>query len=127
MSDAALKIASDWTAEDGRTRYDLPRGQWVEFRDEVSYREQAALDIACKALPDEDAMPKRLAFAITAWSLTYRDGSPLPVCEESLAEFPTRRLMPFLRALEQHNAAMEARYADPLSEDASTSASPSAA
>jgi hypothetical protein len=44
MSD--MKIASDWTAEDSSTRCDLPRGQWVEFRDEVSYGDQAELDVA---------------------------------------------------------------------------------
>lgn len=118
---------SDWTARDGESRYDLPQGQWVAFKDEVSYGAQAKLDIACKKLPDEEALPKRLAFHITAWSLTYPDGRPLPVCEEALQEMPTRRLVAFLKALEQHNAAIEARYADPLSEGDSTSASPSAA
>ena len=126
MSDTT-KIASDWTAEDGSSRYALPKGQWVEFKNEVAYGEQAELDVACKALPDEKAMPKRLAFHITAWSLTYPNGLPLPVCVESLEAIPTRRLVPFLKALEQHNKAVEERYADPLSEDGSSSASPSAA
>lgn len=125
MSDNA-KIASDWTAEDGSTRYDLPKGQWIEFKDEISYGEQARLDIACKGLPDEEALPKRLAAHITAWSLTYPDGKPLPVCEESLKEIPTRRLVKLLPLLEQHHKAVEARYEDPLSESASSSASPSA-
>lgn len=126
MSDST-KIASDWTAEDGSTRYDLPKGQWVEFKNEVPYGDQKDLDIACKALADEEAMPKRLAFHITAWSLTYPDGRALPVCLESLMAFPVRRLVPFLKALEQHNKAIEERYTDPLSEDDSSSASPSAA
>ena len=127
MSDSTTKIASDWTTEEGSTRYDLPRGQWVEFRDEMSYGEQAALDVACKSLPDEDALPKRMAAHITAWSLTYANGTPLPVCEESLREIPTRRLMRFLPLLEQHGKAIEARYADPLPEPVLNSASPSAA
>lgn len=121
------KVFSDWTVKDGESRYDLPHGQWVTFKDEVSYGEQAQLDIACKSLPDEDALPKRLAFQITAWSLTYPDGRPLPPCEESLREMPTRRLFLFLQALETHQQAMAARYDDPLPESASTSASPSAA
>jgi hypothetical protein len=128
MSDE--QIASSWVATDGSTRYPLPKGQWVEFRDEVPYREQARLDIECKKLPDEEALPKRLAFHITAWSLTYpksSGGGPLPVCEESLNEFPTQRLVAFLKALETHTTAMKDRYADPLSEDESSSASPSAA
>jgi hypothetical protein len=93
----------------------------------MSYGEQAALDVACKALADEDALPKRMAAHITAWSLTYPDGRPLPVCEESLREIPTRRLLRFLPLLEQHGKAIEARYADPLSEPDSSSVSPSAA
>ena len=125
MSDA--KIASDWTAEDSSTRYDLPKGQWIEFRDEVSYGDQADLDIACKGLPDEKALPKRLAFHVTAWSLTYPDGKPLPVCEESLEAIPMARLWKLLEALQTHTESVKARYADPLSEDASISASPSAA
>ncbi len=127
MSDST-KIASDWTAEDSSTRYDLPKGQWVEFRDEVSYGDQAALDIECKPLADELALPKRLAFHMTAWSLTYPDGvKPLPVCEESLQAMPMARLWSLLKALQTHTEATKARYADPLSEDDSTSASPSAA
>jgi len=126
MSDVT-KIASDWTSDEGSTRYDLPRGQWVEFRDEISYGEQAALDIACKGMADEDALPKRLAAFISAWSLTYPDGRPLPVCEESLREMPTRRLVKFLPLLTDHHKAVEARYDDPLSERDSSSASPSAA
>jgi hypothetical protein len=128
MSDT--KIASDWTAEDSSTRYDLPKGQWVEFRDEVSYGEQAALDIACKPLADELALPKRLAFHVTAWSLTYpvkAGGGPLPVCEESLQAMPMARLWVLLKALQTHTEAVKAKYADPLSEDDSTSASRSAA
>lgn len=127
MSDAASKIASDWTTEDTSTRYDLPRGQWVEFRDEVSYGEQADLDVACKTLPDEKALPKRLAFHITAWSLTYKDGKPMPVCEESLAEIPTRRLLAFIPLLDQHNKAIATRYDDPLDDSAESKSSPSAA
>lgn len=127
MSDSTTQIASDWTATEGSTRYDLPRGQWVEFRDEISYGEQADLDIACKGLPDEKALPKRLAMHITAWSLTYRDGKALPVCEESLTELPTRRLLAFLPVLETHTAAITARYDDPLSEAASSKPSPSVA
>jgi hypothetical protein len=125
MSD--MKIASDWTAEDSSTRYDLPKGQWVEFRDEVSYGDQAELDIACKPLADELALPKRLAFHVTAWSLTYPDGKPLPVCEESLQAMPMSRLWKLLKALQTHTEAIKAKYDDPLSEDDSTSASPSAA
>jgi hypothetical protein len=125
MSDT--KIASDWTAEDSSTRYDLPKGQWVEFRDEVSYGDQAELDIACKPLADELALPKRLAFHVTAWSLTYPDGKPLPVCEESLQAMPMSRLWKLLKALQTHTEAVKAKYDDPLSEDDSTSASPSAA
>lgn len=128
MSD--IKIASDWTAEEGSTRYDLPKGQWVEFKDEVPYGAQAKLDIACKSLPDEEAFPKRLAFHITAWSLTYpakSGGGPLPICEESLAAITTPRLMPLLKALDKHTKAMKERYDDPLPEDESNSASPSAA
>jgi hypothetical protein len=125
MSD--MKIASDWTAEDSSTRYDLPKGQWVEFRDEVSYGDQADLDIACKPLADELALPKRLAFHVTAWSLTYPDGKPLPVCEESLQAMPMSRLWKLLKALQTHTEAIKAKYDDPLSEDDSTSASPSAA
>jgi hypothetical protein len=125
MSDT--KIASDWTAEDSSTRYDLPKGQWVEFRDEVSYGDQADLDIACKPLADELALPKRLAFHVTAWSLTYPDGKPLPVCEESLQAMPMSRLWKLLKALQTHTEAVKAKYDDPLSEDDSTSASPSAA
>jgi hypothetical protein len=125
MSD--MKIASDWTAEDSSTRYDLPKGQWVEFRDEVSYGDQADLDIACKPLADELALPKRLAFHVTAWSLTYPDGKPLPVCEESLQAMPMSRLWKLLKALQTHTEAVKAKYDDPLSEDDSTSASPSAA
>jgi hypothetical protein len=125
MSD--MKIASDWTAEDSSTRCDLPRGQWVEFRDEVSYGDQAELDIACKPLADELALPKRLAFHVTAWSLTYPDGKPLPVCEESLQAMPMSRLWKLLKALQTHTEAVKAKYDDPLSEDDSTSASPSAA
>jgi len=125
MSDTT-KIASDWTAEEGSTRYSMPKGQWIEFQNEISYGDQARLDIACKGLPDEDALPKRLAAHITAWSLTYPDGKPLPVCEESLREIPTRRLVKVLPLLEQHHTAMEARYQDPLSDAASSSASPSA-
>jgi hypothetical protein len=125
MSDT--KIASDWTAEDSSTRYDLPKGQWVEFRDEVSYGDQAELDIACKPLADELALPKRLAFHVTAWSLTYPDGKPLPVCEESLQAMPMSRLWKLLKALQTHTEAIKAKYDDPLSEDDSTSASPSAA
>jgi hypothetical protein len=125
MSD--MKIASDWTAEDSSTRYDLPKGQWVEFRDEVSYGDQAELDIACKPLADELALPKRLAFHVTAWSLTYPDGKPLPVCEESLQAMPMSRLWKLLKALQTHTEAVKAKYDDPLSEDDSTSASPSAA
>jgi hypothetical protein len=128
MSDT--KIASDWTAEDTSSRYDLPKGQWVEFRDEVPYGEQAELDIACKSLPDEQALPKRLAFHVTGWSLTYPQkagGGPLPVCEESLQAMPTSRLWKLLDALRKHNDVVKARYDDPLSEDDSTSASPSAA
>jgi len=126
MSDSS-KIASDWTAEDSSTRHDLPKGQWVEFRDEVSYGEQAALDIACKPLADELALPKRLAFHITAWSLTYSDGKPLPVCEESLQAMPMSRLWTLLTALQKQTEATKAKYADPLSEDDSTSVSQSAA
>jgi hypothetical protein len=128
MSDA--KIASDWTAEDTSTRYELPRGQWVEFRDELSYGDQADLDIACKALPDELALPKRLAFYVTDWSLTYpakAGAGKLPVCEESLQAIPMPRLWRLLEALQKHTDAMKARYDDPLSDDASSSASPSAA
>ena len=127
MSDEQTKIASDWTTEDGSTRYSLPRGQWVEFRDEISYGEQADLDVACKSLPDEKALPKRLAHHIAAWSLTYRDGKPMPVCEESLAEFPTRRLLEFLPLLEQHTKGIAERYADPLDDSAESKSSPSAA
>lgn len=129
MSDTQQTPAdfSDWTAKDGESRYDLPHGQWVAFRDEVSYGEQAKLDIACKGLPDEDALPKRLAFQITGWSLTYAGGKPLPVCEESLREMPARRLVLFLTALEQHQSVIAARYDDPLVESASSSASLSAA
>lgn len=123
MSDT--KIASDWTAEDGSTRYDLPKGQWIEFRDEIPFGEQADLDIACKGLADEKALTKRLAAHITAWSLTYPDGKPLPVCEESLEAIPTRRLVKLLPVLERHQQEIEARYADPLSDSASSSASPS--
>ncbi len=120
------KIASDWTAEDTSTRYALPKGQWVEFRDEIPYGEAAALDIQCKGLEQEDALPKRLSAQIAAWSLTYADGRPLPVCEESLREFPTKRLLTFLPLLDRHAEAIEARYADPLSDGASSSVSPSA-
>lgn len=129
MSDVqiASKKPSDWLADSGSSRYDLPKGQWVEFKDEVPYGEQARLDITCKGLPDEEALPKRLAFHITAWSLTYADGRALPVCEESLQQIPTRRLVQFLKALEQHHKAIEERYADPLSEDDSTKPSLSAA
>jgi hypothetical protein len=126
MSDNT-KIASDWTAEDSSTRHPLPKGQWVEFRDEVSYGEQAALDIACKPLADELALPKRLAFHVTAWSLTYADGKPLPVCEESLQAIPMSRLWVLLKALQTHTDAVKARNNDPFSEDDSISASPSAA
>jgi hypothetical protein len=125
MSD--MKIASDWTAEDSSTRCDLPRGQWVEFRDEVSYGDQAELDVACKPLADELVLPKRLAFHVTAWSLTYPDGKPLPVCEESLQAMPMSRLWTLLKAFQTHTEAVKARYDDPLSKDDSTSASPSAA
>lgn len=128
MSD--IKIASDWTAEDGSTRYDLPKGQWVEFRDEVSYGEQAELDIACKALPDEKALPMRLAAHITAWSLTYSQkagGGALPICQESLEAMPMSRLWKLLEALQKHTEAMKGRYDDPLSDADSNSASPSAA
>jgi hypothetical protein len=127
MSDRLTKIASDWTAEDSSTRHVLPKGQWIEFRDEVAYGEQAALDIACKPLADELALPKRLAFHVTAWSLTYADGKPLPVCEESLQAMPMSRLWVLLEALRTHTEATKAKYADPLSEDDSSSASPSAA
>jgi hypothetical protein len=126
MSDT-IKIASDWTAEDSSTRHALPKGQWVEFRDEVSYGEQAELDIACKPLADELALPKRLAFHVTAWSLTYADGKPLPVCEESLQAIPMSRLWVLLKALQTHTDAVKARNNDPFSEDDSISASPSAA
>jgi hypothetical protein len=126
MSDVR-KIASDWTADDTSTRHDLPKGQWVELRDEVSYGEQADLDIACKPLADELALPKRIAFHVTAWSLTYGDGKPLPVCEESLQAMPMSRLWTLLKALQAHTDAVKAKYADPLSEDDSISASPSAA
>ena len=127
MSDAQTPgETSDWIAKDGESRYDLPHGQWVAFKDEISYGQQSKLDITCKALPDEEALPKRLAFQITAWSLTH-NGKPLPVCEESLQEMPARRIVLFLTALQQHQEAIAARYADPLSESDSTSASPSAA
>jgi hypothetical protein len=126
MSDT-IKIASDWTAEDSSTRHALPKGQWVEFRDEVSYGEQAELDIACKPLADELALPKRIAFHVTAWSLTYADGTPLPVCEESLQAIPMSRLWVLLKALQTHTEAIKAKNNDPLSEDDSISASPSAA
>lgn len=126
MSDETAKIASDWTAEDSSTRYALPRGQWVEFKDEITYGEQADLDIACKSLPDEKALPKRLAHHITAWSLTYQGGKPMPVCEESLMEIPTRRLLSFLPLLEQHTKGIAERYDDPLSDAASSKPSPSA-
>jgi len=128
MSDT--KIATDWTSEDGSTRYDLPRGNWVEFRDEVSYGEQADLDIVCKALPDEKALPKRLAAHITDWSLTYpakQGGAALPICQESLEAMPTPRLMALLNALKTHTDAQKAKYDDPLSDAVSSSASPSAA
>jgi len=127
MSDRMTKIASDWTAEDSSTRHVLPKGQWIEFRDEVAYGEQAALDIACKPLADELALPKRLAFHVTSWSLTYPDGRALPVCEESLQAMPMSRLWVLLEALRTHTEATKAKYADPLSEDDSSSASPSAA
>jgi hypothetical protein len=128
MSDE--KIATDWTSEDSSTRYPLPGGNWVEFRDEVPYGEQADLDIACKPLPDEKALPKRLAYHITGWSLTYpakKGGGSLPVCEESLEAMPMPRLWRLIAALQTHTEATKARYADPLSDDDSSSASPSAA
>jgi len=121
------RLASDWTSQDAEDRYDLPGGQWVAFRRDVSYGAQAKLDIACKALENEEALPKRLAFHIVSWSLTYPNGAALPVCEESVAELPTPRIMLLLRALEQHMTRETERYADPLSGDDSTSASPSAA
>lgn len=125
MSDT--KIASDWTASTGSTRYDLPGGQWVEFRDEVPYGEQADIDKRCKKLDDEDAFPIRLAAVITSWSLTYPNGNPLPICPESIASFGAPRILRLIKTLSQHNEAMKASYADPLSEDDLSSASPSAA
>lgn len=122
-----MKIASDWTVDESSTRYDLPGGQWIEFRDEVAYGQQADLDIACKGLADERALAKRLAFHVTAWSLTYpanKGGGPLPICEDALEAMPIAKVMVLVKALHAHTQAVEARYADPLSEPASSSALP---
>lgn len=121
------RLASDWTADDGAEKVTLPGDQWVQFRTDVSYGEQMRLDIACKSLADEEAFAKRLAFHISAWSLTYPDGRPLPVVEESIQALSMKKVRLLLEHLAQHNEEVKAQHDDPLSDGASTSASPSAA
>jgi len=120
------KLASDWTADDGSLTYDLPGGQTVSFRRDVSYGEQMELDLACKNLPDEAAFAKRLAFFITGWSLTYPNGTPLPIAEESIQALGMRRIPLLLAALQKHMETVKETYDDPLSDADSNSASPSA-
>lgn len=111
---------SDFVKGSRPVRKELPDGQWVEFKSELTYGEQKKLTGAAQAYFDFEGKLRldadysqhaivRLSTWITDWSFVDESGSPVTPNRQSIAALTAERGNQIDSALDDHIAELEAK------------------
>jgi hypothetical protein len=100
-------------------RLPLAGGEWLEVKHELTAGEHRAMMADCRRrfgpgeMPTLDPVryaPARILAYVVGWSLTDRDGHPIPFSAGALDSLKVPRFTEILRAVEAHEAAIEEAY-----------------